>query len=1167
MPEFRELGQRLLDTLRGTKAPESLGEATVLSGLAAALHTEGLLKVELSSLPVAVGQALAGMRVAAFLDGPELAGAHELLAWAAGRSLPMVVHAHLRGGPGHAEAAGTGHEGWHAVADAGCVQLMAQSVQELADLTVVARLVAEAALLPVIVGMDADQLGDGIQSLQLPVDGLVSLVSSPDDRIETPTPAQQCLFGQERRRLPRWHDLDRPALHGAAQGRRSWGLGAAAREPYLHQPVAGLVASAMSRVGALTGRPLGPLSEHGHKNAPVVLVAQGSAVELGRAAVAGEKAAAVIGLRCLRPFPATELASRLGKRPVFVLERVSGDLARRPPLRREVEAHAQGPVRSLLGGAGGHALRLVDLHHALAEPPEHDLTWLGVDFATQLKTPHPTQQAHLDGLKRHFGEGPAGLRSSQETELDGVVVRLPPELVETCARLLYALFGGAVRARRGWVHWSPAELGDPGDDPEAALQLEGAASAVLGGLLGWLRRRGMAWKERDALRIADELGLDSGAFLAAWDQPPPVPKVPEPSPRRTPLVVRELGADQAPDSMRRFWGSVGLPFCEGSPLAPDPGLAVGAIPPLTSTFHDLTTQRERLPVFDPAHCTGCGDCWVACPEGALGVLAVSSRNLVDVAGQGTSALKPVAGKLAKALRKGIEGDAGSSLRDTGAAVVQALPEPRRQAAVDALEQGAERLEGLPLAAPWKEDLLLSLVIDPAACTACGSCAQACPHSPALTVQPQTAQRVASARRAWDIWAGLPDTAGKAMETLAPRMGPLAARLLSRHCALALAGGNGEEPGSGAKLTLRAALAMAEAVLQPALLGQLKALDDLKQALDQAVRAELADALPAGASLEQALGNGGVRATGLTPKDEARIRRRSRLAGELSELRERLNRGTRGLPRARVGLVLEPSLAERWGIEFPYNPFQAPAVVAGAGRAVALGAGLLTGQLEQAGVGDALLASAAAELSRKSPERLKPPVMVVGHDALLRDEGLQEALELPLKLLVVVEEPVNEDLLLLDLQRRGALVAQSTIGDPDHLAEVLLAAIKHAGPAVVRVLAPSPGRHGLDPALSIPHAAKQVAEGQWALWSLAPDQSLRQVELRTPVSAGVLHELGQTAALREQLEMEYSAREAALRAELEQREQDMKADEDARFQARLEERLMALAGLLDPQDGA
>ena len=536
---------------------------------------------------------------------------------------------------------------------------------------------------------------------------------------------------------------------------------------------------------------------------------------------------------------------------------------------------------------------------------------------------------------------------------------------------------------------------------------------------------------------------------------------------------------------------------------------------------------------------------MACPEGAVGVVAISSRALVDVAIRaGGSPLKPIAKKLAKAFRKGTLGDAGARLRDADIGA----PE-------EALEAAAASLDGLPIAAPWSEDLLLPLVIDSASCTGCGSCAKACSPG-ALLMKPQTPARIADARKATSVWESLPDTAGATIETLEPRLGKLASSLLSRHCAMALAGGNGSEPGSGAKVALRFALAMSEAALQPRVLGQIRRVKELRSDLDAAIRTELAAAMPTGASLDQALAGGEVSTNGtLTPKDRARLRGRATLSESLGALQQRLEQGSRGLGRARLGMVLAPDLAERWGVEFPYNPFQVPVVVAGAGSDLALAEGLLRGQFAQADEGEAHLRAASLDMKKTAPPPLHPPVMVVGGDELLH----APIGDLPMKLLVLCGDESPGELELLAMWRQGAFVAQTAIGSPGHCGDVLLAAFAHDGPAVVRIHAPTLP----DSSAAVPTSAASVAEGRWPLWSLAPGAPLAELQLMSEAS-GVLSELVALPQLRETLRDEYEAREATLREELKAHMAAEKASEDVRFAVRLEERLMALAGLTGAQ---
>lgn len=90
---------------------------TNLSGTAlVSRSTEGAR----GALAAASGLALTGCRATAFLSGPDLAGAQDLLTSAAGRHLPLVVHLCNRALAQQSATLGSGHEAVHLSADAGC---------------------------------------------------------------------------------------------------------------------------------------------------------------------------------------------------------------------------------------------------------------------------------------------------------------------------------------------------------------------------------------------------------------------------------------------------------------------------------------------------------------------------------------------------------------------------------------------------------------------------------------------------------------------------------------------------------------------------------------------------------------------------------------------------------------------------------------------------------------------------------------------------------------------------------------------------------------------------------------------------------------------------------------------------------------------------------------
>jgi pyruvate-ferredoxin/flavodoxin oxidoreductase len=290
-----------------------------------------------------VGQAASGLRTAGFVD--ELDGAHEALRSAAGKRLPCVISLTARAGRRQAGSLHGGHDDYHAVADAGLFQLFARNVQEVADLGLIAHRIAELALIPGVCAQDFYRTSQSVQNIQLPQRELiVSYLGRPDDRIEGPTPAQRILFGEQRRRIPRFIDPDHPAGLGGVQDQESFFRAVAAQRPFFAEHLSEIVTRAMLEFGELTGRRYDKVAKYRVDDADVVVLAQGAVVEELHAVtdyLRQEKGvkAGVLNLTLLRPFPGAELTQCLqGKRAVTVLERTDTPLAGDGPLLQEVRS-------------------------------------------------------------------------------------------------------------------------------------------------------------------------------------------------------------------------------------------------------------------------------------------------------------------------------------------------------------------------------------------------------------------------------------------------------------------------------------------------------------------------------------------------------------------------------------------------------------------------------------------------------------------------------------------------------------------------------------------------------------------------------------------------------------------------------------------------------------
>lgn len=1154
-------------------------------------------------IAAATGLALAGRRATAFLSGQDIAGATDLLISAAGKHAPLVLHVATRATAAHGGASGSGHDGIHQCADAGCFVLFANNVQEAIDFTFAARRVAEEALVPGIVVMDGEQTALAPQDVRLLSPGQVGgYLGAARERIETPTEAQKMLFGATRRRLPAWHDLDEPMLSGARFDEGSFALGAAARRPFFDHFVGESLGNALNALERRTGRKHELVSRYRCDDAKIVLVAMGAAVEVARTAADRVRAqrklrVGVLGIHALRPFPGAAIAAALGSaEQIFVLERTDAPLAGEPPLTREVRAclHAAGngraACRTAVYGVGGLPLRSADIAELCATDARQsgEPLYLGLAFDDEDKT-HPKREVMLDALRRAYPQAARlGVRSAQAGDRpsgDALVVEIRrledgANLVGDAAALLHALEEGRVRARPAvagasgyrsdWLVHGGESLQDPGDGLAADVTLDVVAQSLtvhgehrvfripaepghesdtmLGALFGTLNRSGLlevkarrAANARRAQLESRQTG-DSDASVAAFlsgfegvaeDDAPAVDGATRRD-KHVPPAVRQLGRnDDHVASLPRFWDQAGVLYRDGvqDRLTADPYLATGSMPPLSATFTDMSVTRGKMPAFDATLCTGCSKCWTSCPDSAIGVVAAGPAALLDagIAATGAEPVRQVAGKLASRIivaNKKAEAPPatfGPMLEEAMGWLMEKapLPEERKQAIEEGVTKIADAFGRLPVAItrPFFHDPearqkdsaeLLSIVVNPDSCKACGSCVASCEPG-ALQSRPHDETTLASARSLWETFSATPDTAGASVERAAehPDVGPTAAMMLSRYCQFAIAGGDAAEPGSGEKIAVRLALAATEYRQQPIAQRFAGKLEEAGAEVAALVRNTLSGTLPVedlDAVSEQlesvtsprvdlaTLAERVVQAEGDHSIETDYVLRLIDLSRRIGAAHHGLVKGEHGLGRARYGLAVAGETMTAWSAAFPRNPFQAPVLVDMTGDGTQLAAGLVEGHLDETTELVRLLRLARLECDRPDGLQWKrealaglrwqdlddeelqlcPPLLLLGSDDMLAGRGLAQLVwllnsGLPVKVLLMsaldfglIGAPTNNPRAgtgLLALAQRNAYVAQTSIADPTHFGNAVTEALSFRGPALIQVYAPSPTRDG------------------------------------------------------------------------------------------------------------
>jgi pyruvate-ferredoxin/flavodoxin oxidoreductase len=312
---------------------------------------------EHSSASAAEGAALTGGRVTNFTAGQGLVLMKEVLYVIAGKRLPAVFHVGARALTSQALNIHAGHDDVMAVADTGWGILFARNAQEAADLTAIARRVAEATEVPFFVVQDGFLTTHTLESMRLPEDELL-----------------RAFVGEPRARIRSWFDPSQPLMTGVVQNQDSYMKGRIGQRAFYAQVPAELDAAFASWT-TLTGRRYGGVAAYRTEDADEILVAMGTIADTATAVVdhlrAHGRRVGCLGLTSFRPFPAAAFGAAIRHaRAVAVVERTDEPAAADNPLTREVKAAlfdqaAEGAVvprvRSVSAGLGSRDVGPGDL--------------------------------------------------------------------------------------------------------------------------------------------------------------------------------------------------------------------------------------------------------------------------------------------------------------------------------------------------------------------------------------------------------------------------------------------------------------------------------------------------------------------------------------------------------------------------------------------------------------------------------------------------------------------------------------------------------------------------------------------------------------------------------------------------------------------------------------
>ncbi len=515
---------------------------------------------------------------------------------------------------------------------------------------------------------------------------------------------------------------------------------------------------------------------------------------------------------------------------------------------------------------------------------------------------------------------------------------------------------------------------------------------------------------------------------------------------RTPKGAADGAKRPALADPGRFWEQVCSLCAVGQDPIADPFAAISAIPAATGAFRDMTGIRHEVPDFVASRCTGCGQCWVQCPDAAIPGLVSEVEDVLAAATSEPAGkvsferlpplVKPLSAEARRLVKSGPFTTFADALTTAYGNVASKLNlDGERRARLD-VEFAALRgvLADFPLAktGPFFDGPeakqkgtggLLSVTVNPAACKGCNLCVDVCPEHALVTVK-QDDRVVDRLRRNWELWERLPDTKDRYLNVpdLEEGVGVLSTLLLKKGTYRSMVGGDGACMGCGEKTSVHLVTTAVRAVMTSRVEKHVARLADLSERLDAKARALLS----ASADLDAAgRAPGGAVAVPVAPATKERLARIARVLAELKDLRWRYVEGPSGKGRAHMGIANSTGCSSVWAGTYPYNPYPFPWVNHLFQDAPSVAIGVFEGHMRKMADGFAAVRRAEIELQDAWDPAvhgpffaafdwkafddvefgLCPPIFAVGGDGAMLDIGFQNLSRLlasgkPIRVLVL-----------------------------------------------------------------------------------------------------------------------------------------------------------------------
>ena len=522
-----------------------------------------------------------------------------------------------------------------------------------------------------------------------------------------------------------------------------------------------------------------------------------------------------------------------------------------------------------------------------------------------------------------------------------------------------------------------------------------------------------------------------------------------------PIGLKELPVSKAPLSdLHHFWETTGSLYKSGNVggLLADPFAALALMPAMSGIFRDLSDIRFEHPKWIPEKCTGCGKCWVVCPDSALPGLVTPIGDLFQCVLSGM----PQTQSLAKVVR-GLEKKLRTRLVDephwqkVWQEVFQEAKTENPPKGVDTkvymeeLEKLREAIKPYEVAItrPYFQNMeskqnkpggLLSITVHPGNCKGCMECVEVCGDE-ALQVVPQTKNSVEELQKKWNFWRKLPTTPTEyqRISDLEEGIGALEGLLLDKKAYFGMVGGDGACLGCGEKSVTHIFTSTLTALMAPRVRAFLKELDRLIQelttSLQQALTPEINDSEYLEHVLEKyknrdvTLGEITQKLASDTALDREQLCQKAHLVHELKEIKELYLSGPTGQGRAMMGQINSTGCSSVWGSTYPFNPYPVPWVNHLFQDAPSIALGIFEGHMSKMAENFKWVRRAKMELGEIENQDLTyfnweafndeefelcPPVVTLGGDGAMYDIGFQN-----LSRLLMTGKPIK--VVILDTQ--------------------------------------------------------------------------------------------------------------------------------------------------------